>query len=143
MFSCRAYVYLLQGIYRDKMFPKLELIIYLGIISGGHGNLFMHLLGNIVFTSAHVEFNEKLFPCCKATIKQRLLNPNIQLPYLKNLSELKSDNDLLYQLLHKTGKLIVTKRMLMKINRHIYLCKFLVNCTQIEMRMNLKKKRVK
>jgi len=56
----------------------------------------MHLLGNIVFISAYAKFNEKLFPHCKATVKQRLPDPNIQLPYPKNLSELKSDNDLLY-----------------------------------------------
>jgi len=67
------------------MFPKLELIIYLGIASEGHGNLFMHLLGNIVFTSAHAEFSEKLFPCCRATIKQKLPDPNTQAPYPKNL----------------------------------------------------------
>lgn len=78
------------------MSPKLELMIYLGITLRGHGNLFMHLLGNIVFTSAYAKFNEKLFPHCKATVKQRLLNPNIQLPYPKNLSELESDNALLY-----------------------------------------------
>lgn len=71
-------------------------MIYLGIVSGKHRNLFMHLPGNIVFTSAHAEFNEKLFSCYKATVKQRSPDPNTQLPYSKNLSELKSDDDLPY-----------------------------------------------
>jgi len=96
VFDYGAYVYLLQGICKDKMFLKSELMIYLGIVSGKHRNLFMHLPGNIVFTSAHAEFNEKLFSCYKATVKQRSPDPNTQLPYSKNLSELKSDDDLPY-----------------------------------------------
>jgi len=96
VFGCGAYVYLLQGIRKDKMSPKSELMIYLGIALGGHGNLFMRLSGNVVFISAHAKFNKKLFPHCKTTPKQRLPDPNTQLHYPKNLSELESDDDLLY-----------------------------------------------
>jgi len=78
------------------MSPKSELMIYLGIASRGYGNLFMCLPGNIVFTSAYTEFNKKLFSHCKTTAKQRLPDPNIQLPYSKNLLELESGDDLPY-----------------------------------------------
>jgi len=78
------------------MFPKSELMIYLRIVSEEHRNLFMHLLGNIIFTSAHAKFNKKPFSCCRTTAKQRLPDPNIQPPYSKNLLELESDDDLLY-----------------------------------------------
>jgi len=47
------------------------------------------------------------------------------------------------QLLYQTEKPIITKGLLMMISRCIYLYKPLVNCTQIGMRVNLKKERVK
>jgi len=67
VFGYGAYVYLPKGTYKDKMSLKSELMIYLGITSGEHGNLFMCLPGNIVFTFAHADFDEKSFSRCKDT----------------------------------------------------------------------------
>jgi len=70
-------------------------MIYLGIVSGEHGNLFMHLPENIVFTSAHADFDEKSFSHYKDTKQQNriLLDPK-QSPSLQSLSELNDDDDL-------------------------------------------------
>jgi len=77
------------------MSPKSELMIYLGIASEEHGNLFMRLPGNIVFTSAHADFDEKSFPRCKDTKQQNQILPDPkQSPPSQSLSELDDDDDL-------------------------------------------------
>jgi len=81
------------------MFPKSELMIYLGIASGEHRNLFMRLPENIVFTFAHTDFGEKSFSCYKDTKQQNqiLPDPKQSLPP-QSLSELNDDNDLSHYL---------------------------------------------
>ena len=71
VFGCSAYVHIPQVVYKDKMSPKSELIIYIGIALEGHGNIFMCSPGNIVFTAVHTEFIEKLFLCCTMRNRQQ------------------------------------------------------------------------
>jgi len=54
-------------------------MIYLGIAPTGHRNIFMCLPNNSVFTSAHAEFDENLFPKYQNKTRQRqaLTKPNI------------------------------------------------------------------
>ena len=103
VFGCRTYIYLPKGTCKDKMFPKSKLMIYLGIASGEHGNLFIHLLGNIVFISAHANFDEKSFPHCKDTKQQNWILPDPkQSPSPQSLSELDDDDDLSHYLSQKS-----------------------------------------
>ena len=45
-------------------------MIYIGIAPGKHGNIFMCLPNNIVFTFVHADFNESLFPRCSNRFRQ-------------------------------------------------------------------------
>jgi len=69
VFGCGAYVHIPQAVWKDKLCPKSELMIYIGIVPRDHGNIFMRLPENVVFTSAHADFNENLFPWCPANKK--------------------------------------------------------------------------
>ncbi|THU80273.1 hypothetical protein K435DRAFT_607398, partial [Dendrothele bispora CBS 962.96] len=40
-------------------------MVYLGVAPGGHGNRFMRLPNNVVFTLAHAIFEETVFPKCE------------------------------------------------------------------------------
>jgi len=52
------------------MTPKAELIIFLGMHSGGKGYIFMRGPNNIIFSAAHATFDESLFPrCSKRTLQ--------------------------------------------------------------------------
>jgi len=46
------------------MAPKAELMVFLGMHSGGKGYIFMHGPNNIIFSAVHATFNESLFPRC-------------------------------------------------------------------------------
>jgi len=70
VFGCGAYVHIPQAVQKDKLCPKSKLMTYIGIAPGDHGNIFMCSLENVVFTSAHADFNENLFPRCPANKKQ-------------------------------------------------------------------------
>ena len=64
VFGWSAYVHLPAETCHDKLDPKSQLMIYLGIAPGNECNLiFMHP-NNSLHTSAHAIFNENLFPCC-------------------------------------------------------------------------------
>ena len=94
--SCGAYVYILQIARHNKLSPKSELMIYLGVAPGGLGNTFMHLPNNSVFTAAHAEFDKLLFPKCrnKARQRQALTEPVTQTQPPYNLPRLDRDNDI-------------------------------------------------
>ena len=48
-----------------KMAPKSELMVYIGVAPGNESNfLFMRSPNNVLFTSAHVLFDEVCFPRC-------------------------------------------------------------------------------
>jgi len=46
------------------MAPKVELMVFLGMHSGGKGYIFMHGPNNVIFSAAHATFDESLFPRC-------------------------------------------------------------------------------
>jgi len=78
-----------QAVRDNKMHPKSELMIYIGIAPEKHGNIFMRSLGNIVFTAAYAIFDETLFLCCQNKIRQpqALNKPNktsLPLPILSS-----------------------------------------------------------
>ncbi|KAF8824317.1 hypothetical protein HHX47_DHR8000004 [Lentinula edodes] len=70
VFGCGAYVYLHEEIRTNKQSPRSELMTYLGVSDGGHGNIYMRS-NNAMFTATHAVFDEKLFPRCKSSERHR------------------------------------------------------------------------
>ena len=62
-------MYLPQEVQTNKLLPKLELMVYIGIAEGIKGHRFMHITNNQIFTVATVLFDESLFPKCKTAVK--------------------------------------------------------------------------
>ena len=63
VFGCTAYVHLPEDVQANKMAPKSELMVYIGVASGNESNfLFMRSSNNVLFTSTHVLFDEAHFP---------------------------------------------------------------------------------
>jgi len=62
--GCGAYVFIPSEIRENKMAPKAELMVFLGMHSGGKGYIFMRGPNNIIFSAAHATFDESLFPRC-------------------------------------------------------------------------------
>lgn len=62
--GCGAYVYLPEEIRLNKLAPKSELIVYLGVANGIKGYKFMRLTNNTIFTGATALFDESMFPKC-------------------------------------------------------------------------------
>ena len=62
--GCGAYVFIPSEIQENKMAPKAELMVFLGMHSGGKGYIFMCGPNNVIFSAAHATFNESLFPRC-------------------------------------------------------------------------------
>jgi hypothetical protein len=67
VFGCGAYVYLPQDVRKDKLAPKSELMIYLGVAEGIKGHRFMRTANNQLFTATTILFDEKFFPKCKTS----------------------------------------------------------------------------
>ena len=65
VFGCTAYVHLPEDVRANKMAPKSELMVYIGVAPGNESNfLFMRSPNNVLFTSAHALFNKVHFLCC-------------------------------------------------------------------------------
>ena len=64
VFRCGAYVHLPAETCHDKLDPKSQLMIYLGIAPGNELNSIFMCPNNSLHTSAHAIFNENLFSCC-------------------------------------------------------------------------------
>ena len=63
--GCAAYVFLPEDVCTDKLAPKSKLMVYIGVAPGNERNyLFMHSPNNVIFTAAHVLFDELHFPKC-------------------------------------------------------------------------------
>lgn len=62
VFGCGAYVYIPADVRTNKLSPKSELMTYLG--NTEHGWKFMRAPNNVIFTAAHAEFDEGIFPKC-------------------------------------------------------------------------------
>ena len=67
-------------------------MMYIGIVPGDHGNIFMCLPENMVFTSVHVNFNKNLFLQCPTNKKQDQIPSRPAKTPLLNLDS-PSDND--------------------------------------------------
>ena len=64
IFGCAAYMHLPEDMWANKMAPKSELMVYIGVAPGNKSSfLFMRSLNNVLFTSAHALFNEACFLC--------------------------------------------------------------------------------
>jgi hypothetical protein len=64
VFGCSAYVYLPLEMHKDKLIPKSELMIYLGVAEGIKVYCFICQNGHL-FYAAQALFNEEVFPKCK------------------------------------------------------------------------------
>jgi len=62
--GCGAYVFIPSEVRENKMAPKAEPMVFLGMHSGGKGYIFMRGPNNIIFSAAHATFDESLFPRC-------------------------------------------------------------------------------
>ena len=61
------------------MAPKLELMVYLGIVSDNNKNfLFMHHSNNVKFISSQALFDEQLFPFCNKPMYTHTKTPAIK-----------------------------------------------------------------
>ena len=77
VFSCGAYVYILEEKRKNKLAPRSELMTYIGVESGVKGYYFMQKSG-AMFLGATATFDKTLFPYCKSA----------KTPALTELSEL-------------------------------------------------------
>ena len=75
VFGCGAYVHIPEEIRKNKLAPKSELMVYLGVAEGGIGYKFMRSPNYVIFTSSHALFDEKHFPRCK-TSKRTIRQPD-------------------------------------------------------------------
>ncbi|KAL7284847.1 hypothetical protein ACG7TL_002160 [Trametes sanguinea] len=71
VFGCGAYVHLPPAIRPNKLSPKSELMVYIGVAPGGHGFRFMRSPNNVIFTSAYALFDETMFPKCPTNQRRR------------------------------------------------------------------------
>ena len=65
-------MHLPEDVRANKMAPKSEFMVYIGVAPGNKSNfLFMRSPNNVLFTSAHALFDEACFPhCAKLTCTQ-------------------------------------------------------------------------
>ncbi|KAL7284806.1 hypothetical protein ACG7TL_002116 [Trametes sanguinea] len=71
VFGCGAYVHLPPAVRPNKLSPKSELMVYIGVAPGGHGFRFMRSPNNVIFTSAYALFDETMFPKCPTNQRRR------------------------------------------------------------------------
>ena len=114
VFGCGVYVYLPADVYINKMAPKLELMVYLGIAPDNDKNyLFMHHSNNIKFVSLQMLFDEQLFSFVinlHAYILKLLLSRMMRLISisLHSIATMMTYHPLLYHLLIHLNHLIHT-----------------------------------
>jgi len=72
VFGCGAYVYLPQDVRKDKLAPKLELMIYLGVAEGIKGHHFMYSTQQI--TNYSLQLLRCLMKSCSQSAKLVNLN---------------------------------------------------------------------
>jgi len=133
VFGCGAYVHIPQAVWKDKLCPKSELITYISIAPRDHGNIFMCSPENVIFTSAHADFNKNLFPWCLANKKQDQIPSRPAKTSLINSDGPSDDNKDIY---HHTpypspiGNMKMIKADLMTISVCIQLHKCQICCSR-------------
>ena len=75
VFGCGAFVYLPAMARANKMVPKSELMMYIGVASGNERNFLFMRSTNTLFTAAHAVFDERHFPRCPKNRREPLENP--------------------------------------------------------------------
>ena len=71
VFGCAAYIFIPKEVRENKMAPRSEMMVYLGVHPGGKGWIFMHTLSNTVFSAAQATFDESFFLKCPISIVRR------------------------------------------------------------------------
>jgi len=133
VFGCGAYVHIPQAVWKDRLCLKSELMTYTSIAPRDHGNIFMCSPENVVFTSAHADFNENLFPWYLANKKQDQIPSRSAKTSLLNSDGPSDDNKDIY---HYTpypspiGNMKMIKADLMTISVCIQLRKCQICCSQ-------------
>src|SRR3984893_12489818 len=69
VFGCGAYVYLPPSVRKNKLSPKSELMVHIGIVDGIKGYRFMRPNGSI-FTAPSALFDEEMYPRCKTQTRR-------------------------------------------------------------------------
>jgi hypothetical protein len=64
VFGCGAYVFLPQDVQSNNLSRRSELMIFIGIVEGTTGYIFMRSPNNVIFTAIQALFDETLFPKC-------------------------------------------------------------------------------
>jgi hypothetical protein len=64
VFGCGAYVSLPEDVQSNNLSPRSELMIFIGIVEGTKGYIFIRSPNNVVFTAIQALFDETLFPKC-------------------------------------------------------------------------------
>ena len=62
------YIFIPKEVRENKMAPRSEMMVYLGMHPGGKGWIFMRIPNNTVFFAAQATFDELFFPRCPITI---------------------------------------------------------------------------
>ena len=79
VFGCGVYIHLPADVHTNKMAPKSELMVYLGIAPDNNKNsLFMHCSNNVKFISSQALFDEQLFPFCDKPMHMHTKAPTIE-----------------------------------------------------------------
>jgi transposase InsO family protein len=68
VFGCGAYVYLPPSVRKNKLSPKSELMVHIGIVDGIKGYRFMRPKG-FIFTAPSALFDEEMYPRCKTQMR--------------------------------------------------------------------------
>ena len=76
VFGCGAYVFLPPEVRKNKLSPRSELMVYLGVGDGNHNHKFMRMPNNVIFTAAQALFDEHMFPKCQGHNTKRLRQPS-------------------------------------------------------------------
>ena len=74
IFGCGAYVFLPPEIRKNKLSPKSELMVYLGVGAGNHNYKFMRMPNNVIFTAMQALFDEHMFLKCSPEQKRQWQN---------------------------------------------------------------------
>ena len=77
----------------DQLEPKSQLMIYLGIAPGNECNSIFMCPNNFLHTSAHVIFNEKLFPHCSGAQPHKPISDKPSHPHQHPPKEAPASND--------------------------------------------------
>jgi len=80
IFSCGAYIFLLEDIRANKLSPKSETMVYLGQPAGYKGFCFYHITNGHIFIGTTTVIDETYFPRCPDGKQQHFMELGDELP---------------------------------------------------------------